>query len=113
MSIPGTQPINEYRDVGDERAPMKAKSGDAITVAHGYADLVLPSAETKRWSSRRKAAVIVAMRTGVITREQACERYLLSEEELTGWETAFDKRGIRGLLVTRRRDYRPAMPVKP
>jgi Protein of unknown function (DUF1153) len=61
------------------------------------ADLELPSADTKRWSSRRKAAVVVAVRTGVISRAEACERYLLSEEELAGWEMALDKRGIPGL----------------
>lgn len=57
----------------------------------------LPPADTKRWSSRRKAAVVVATRTGLITREDACKRYMLSEEELAGWENAFDKRGIPGL----------------
>jgi hypothetical protein len=113
MSIPDTQPINDYRDADDKLGPPIAKSGHAIASARGYADLVLPAVDTKRWSSRRKAAVIVAMRTGALSREQACQRYLLSEEELAGWETAFDKRGIRGLLVTRRRDHRPAMPVKP
>jgi hypothetical protein len=52
------------------------------------------------------------MRTGVITREEACERYLLSDEELTGWEAAFDRSGISGLRVTRRRFHRPATPIK-
>lgn len=58
---------------------------------------MLPAADTKRWSSRRKAAVVVAMRAGLITREEACGRYLLSDEELAGWEAAFDRRGIPGL----------------
>lgn len=69
---------------------------------HSAADLVLPSADTKRWSSRRKAAVVVATRTGVITREEACQRYLLSEEELAAWESAFDRSGIRGLRIVNR-----------
>jgi hypothetical protein len=69
------------------------------------ADLVLPP-ETKRWSSRHKAAILVAVRTGVITREEACQRYLLSEEEFTGWEVAFDRAGIPGLRVTRLQSYR-------
>ena len=112
MSIPDKQPINEFRDIDQDRGPVPAKSGDAIASLRGYADLVLPSADTKRWSSRRKAAVIVAMRTGLITREQACERYLLSEEELDGWETAFDRRGIPGLRVTRRPYQSRAMPIK-
>jgi hypothetical protein len=103
MSAADTQPINEFRDLDDDRGPGEANTRDMLD-ARGCADLVLPPADTIRWSSRRKAAVIVAMLTGVITREQACERYLLSEEELAGWETAFERRGIRGLLVTRRSD---------
>jgi len=66
------------------------------------AELVLPPADTKRWSSRRKAAVVVATRTGVITREEACRRYLLSEEELAAWERAFDRSGIPGLRIANR-----------
>jgi Protein of unknown function (DUF1153) len=66
------------------------------------ADLVLPPPDTLRWSSRRKAAVVVATRTGVITREEACRRYTLSEEELAGWETAFDRSGIPGLRIANR-----------
>jgi hypothetical protein len=64
--------------------------------------LVLPPEETKRWSSRRKAAVVVATRTGLITRDEACRRYLLSEEELAAWERAFDRSGIPGLRVQNR-----------
>jgi hypothetical protein len=71
-------------------------SPDSSTIS-GTADLELPSSDTKRWSSRRKAAVVVAVGTGVISRAEACERYLLSEEELAGWEMALDKRGIPGL----------------
>ncbi len=63
---------------------------------------MLPPAETLRWSLRRKAAVVVATRTGVITREEACRRYTLSEEELAGWETAFDRSGIPGLRIVNR-----------
>ena len=64
------------------------------------ADLELPPAATTRWSPRRKAAVVVALRAGVISRAEACERYLLSEEELLGWEVALDKRGIPGLRAS-------------
>jgi hypothetical protein len=66
----------------------------------------LPPVETKRWSCRRKAAVVVAVRAGVLGRQEACERYLLSPEELAGWETAFDQNGIAGLRVTRLQIYR-------
>jgi hypothetical protein len=112
MSAPDTQSIKEFQDLDGARVADEAKFRDTIASVRGHGDLVLPPADTKRWSSRRKAAVIVAMRTGAITREQARERYLLSEEELAGWETALETRGIRGLLVTRPRSHRPAMRAK-
>ncbi len=57
----------------------------------------LPPPDTKRWSSRRKAAVVVATRTGILSRVEACQRYMLSNQELADWEVAFDRRGIPGL----------------
>jgi len=52
--------------------------------------------------------VIAAIRTGVLTREEACERYLISEEELSLWEAAFDRSGISGLRISSLRSYRLA-----
>ena len=75
---------------------MQGSSG-RIARNSGEPSLELPAADTKRWSSRRKAAVVVATRMGVISRAEACQRYLLSDEELAGWEVAFDRRGIPGL----------------
>jgi Protein of unknown function (DUF1153) len=44
---------------------------------------------TGRWTIRRKAVVVAAVRTGMITLEKACERYELSVEEfLTWWSRA-------------------------
>jgi Protein of unknown function (DUF1153) len=57
-------------------------------------NLELPPPDTTRWSSRRKAAVVVA---GILSRMEACQRYLLSDEELADWEMAFDRWGIPGL----------------
>lgn len=71
-----------------------------------HAGIVLPPADTKRWSPSRKAAVIAAARAGVITREEACARYMMSAEELMGWELAFDQNGIPGLRTTRLQAYR-------
>ncbi len=67
---------------------------------------VLPPAETKRWSCRRKAAVVIAIRAEVLDRQEACERYMLSLEELAAWEAALDQNGIPGLRVTRLQIYR-------
>ena len=68
----------------------------------------LPPAETQRWSCRRKAAVVAAVRAGVLSSQEACERYMLSLEELAAWETALDENGIAGLRVTRLQIYRGA-----
>ena len=93
------RPETEARYRDGPRALGKATSRDKE-------DLVLPPPETKRWSSRRKAAILVAVRAGVITREEASRRYLLSKEELAGWEAAFDRAGIPGLLAKALHSYR-------
>ena len=41
----------------------------------------------KRWTSRRKAAVVAAVHSGAITLEAACRRYELSIEEFRTWES--------------------------
>jgi len=41
----------------------------------------LPPPNTTRWTIRRKAAVVVAVRSGTITMEEALHRYQLTEEE--------------------------------
>jgi hypothetical protein len=63
------------------------------------ADLVeiLPSRDTKRWVASRKAAVVIAVRAGVIGRRKACDWYQLSSEELASWEVAFKQSGTIGL----------------
>ena len=66
----------------------------------------LPPPSTKRWVVRRKAAVVVAVLSGVITVEEAYRRYQLSEEEFLAWRRAFEADGLRGLRTTRTQDYR-------
>jgi hypothetical protein len=51
---------------------------------------VLPSPETRRWGARRKATVVAAVCSGMITLEEACCRYQLSEEEFFAWQRAFE-----------------------
>jgi hypothetical protein len=65
----------------------------------------LPPPGTKRWVARRKAAVITAVRSGVIGREEACHRYELSEEEFLAWERGIEKHGVAGLRSTRLQIY--------
>lgn len=69
----------------------------------------LPPPDTKRWVIRRKAEVVAAVRAGLITLEEACERYTLSVEEFLSWQKLIDKHGMRGLRTTRLQQYRPAL----
>jgi hypothetical protein len=41
----------------------------------------LPPPDTKRWVTRRKAVIVNAVRTGVISLEEVCRRYELSRAE--------------------------------
>ncbi len=45
----------------------------------------LPSPKTRRWVMRRKAQVVTAVRNGILSLNEACERYHLSEEEFKSW----------------------------
>lgn len=67
----------------------------------------LPPAETKRWVIRRKAEVVLAVRGGLLSLEEACRRYTLSIEEFLSWQRAIDAHGVPGLRVTRTQIYRP------
>ncbi len=77
----------------------------------------LPPPNTKRWVIRRKAEVVAAVRSGLISLEEACERYKLSVEEFLSWQRLIDKHGMRGLRTTRLQQYRrgpdPANPAFP
>jgi hypothetical protein len=57
-------------------------------------DTKLPALHTRRWTIRRKAAVLEALRDGAITSEQARRRYALSVEELRAWERDFERHGV-------------------
>ena len=70
----------------------------------------LPHPNTKRWVVRRKAAVVVAVRSGWVTLEEACRVYQLSKEELLSWDRAFELHGLAGLRVTRSQQYRRSRP---
>ncbi len=67
----------------------------------------LPPPNIKRWTIRRKAAIVAAVVDGAITREEACRRYQLTEEELIAWQRAFEAYGLPGLRSTRLQQYRP------
>ncbi len=74
--------------------------GSPLTVAD------LPRPDTKRWVIRRKAEVVAAVRGGLLSLEEACERYTLTVEEFLGWQAAIDRHGLAGLRATRVQQYR-------
>lgn len=69
----------------------------------------LPSPRTKRWVSRRKAQVVAAVESGLITLEEACRRYALTVDEFHTWENALSRYGLAGLRATQAQHYRKAM----
>ena len=66
----------------------------------------LPSSATTYWVSRRKAEVLAAIDGGMLSLDDACERYRLSLEELASWRRSIDRAGIAGLRVTKVQRYR-------
>lgn len=68
-------------------------NGDVLTKAD------LPPPNTKRWVIRRKAEVVVAVRGGLLTLDDACRRYGLTQEEFAAWQRAVEdmtNRPLRG-----------------
>ncbi|GJM03912.1 MAG: hypothetical protein DHS20C08_24130 [Rhodomicrobium sp.] len=74
--------------------------GSPLTIAD------LPPKNTRRWVIRRKAEVVAAVRGGLLSLEEACERYKLTVEEFLSWQSSIDKHGLAGLRATRIQDYR-------
>ena len=66
----------------------------------------LPSPQTIRWTVRRKAEIVAAVRGGLLTFDEACVRYHLAMEELISWQGAVHRSGMPGLRVTRSQQYR-------
>lgn len=74
--------------------------GSPLTIAD------LPPRQTKRWVIRRKAEVVAAVRGGLLSLEEACERYTLTVEEFLSWQQSIDRYGLPGLRATRIQHYR-------
>jgi hypothetical protein len=74
--------------------------GGPLTIAD------LPDPSTKRWVVRRKAQVVVAVRGGLLSLEEACSRYRLTVDEFLSWQSSMDQHGLAGLRTTRTQKYR-------
>ncbi len=75
-------------------------TGRPITLAD------LPTNGIRSWTPMRKAELVACVRAGLITRTKACERYMLSEEELLSWNSYLDRHGVSGLRTTSLQEYR-------
>ena len=86
----------------------KVKGPRAVTLPDGTvmtrADL--PEVATRRWVASRKAAVVRAITCGLISRQDALERYSLSGEELDAWHAAVEQHGEMALKATTIQRYR-------
>ncbi len=69
--------------------------GEKMTIAD------LPAPNTRRWVPRRKARVVAAVEGGLISEDEAFERYDITAEEYDCWKAAMFKFGMRGLCVTK------------
>ena len=85
---------------------ISGSRGTLNPLAHLGMDEELPPPDTKRWVIRRKAVVVAAVRSGLLSLEEACARYKLSIEEFLSWQRLIDSHGLAGLRVTRLQDYR-------
>ncbi len=68
----------------------------------------LPPPNIRRWITRRKAEVVTAVRTGLLSLVEACVRYGITIEEYLSLQRLLDEHGLQGLRVTRLQEYRHA-----
>jgi len=74
--------------------------GTLLTIAD------LPATGTNRWVIRRKVEVIAAVRGGLLTLDEACNRYMLTVDEFLSWQNMVEQHGLAGLRTTRTQRYR-------
>ena len=73
--------------------------GSPLTIAN------LPPPNTKRWSMRRKAEVVAAVRGGLLSLDDACKRYSMTIDEFVIWQRLIERHGLPGLRATKVQDY--------
>ena len=73
---------------------------------HGSGASSEPAPSNRRWTVRRKAAIVEAVRSGQVSLDAICQAYKLSIEEFLAWERDMDRYGVPGLRATRYQIYR-------
>lgn len=86
----------------------KVEGPRAVTLPDGTimtrADL--PPAETRRWVASRKAAVVRGVIYGLISQEDAQQKYAISADEFREWVNAVSQFGEDALKATTLQKYR-------
>ena len=93
---------------GESMFLKKIEGLRAITLPDGtvISRADLPPTATRRWVASRKAVVVRAVEYGLLARDDALERYGLSDEEFQSWERAVAIHGVEALKVTSLQKYR-------
>lgn len=86
----------------------KVDGARAVTLPDGQVmtQADLPPADTLRWVASRKLAVVRGVLYGLLSMEEACSRYQLSEEEFDEWVRAVSLHGEEALKATALKSYR-------
>lgn len=88
------------------RPPTTGTRADVSDCSDAFGAMPALPRPTQRWTVRRKAAVIEAVRGGWVPIEEICELYNISVDEFLAWERDIDRYGIHGLRTTRYQIYR-------
>ncbi len=94
------------------RTPSATVAADGVNAIFGHAATrhTRPKQPIKytgqRWVIRRKAEVVAAVRGGLLSLEEACNRYTLTVDEFLSWQYSIDQHGLAGLRSTRTQQYR-------
>jgi transposase-like protein len=94
-----------------ERNAQGTSKGEGVRHINTIPDH-LPPPDTKRWTIRRKASVVAAVLSGMITVEEVCRRYGLSVDEFLSWHNAMQRHGLQGLRITKLQNYRYSRPKR-
>jgi hypothetical protein len=66
----------------------------------------LPPPGTRRWTARRKAALLAAVEAGLLSMEETCSSYSLTIEEFLSWQLRIEQHGLVGLQTRKIKQHR-------
>jgi hypothetical protein len=90
----------------DDKSDLERLRGDSPDWEELFARIPELPALSERWTVRRKAAVIQAVRGGWVPIEEIVRLHNLSVDEFLAWERDVDRYGVPGLRTTRFQIYR-------